>query len=228
MKVCALLLALGALAFPALAAETPDAPAVASRTLPWEGGALHLLEAGPLAGATTGPPVLLLHGARFEAATWRELGTLELLAAAGHRAVAPDLPGFGASDPAPLADDFLPALVERLGLDAVVLVAPSMSGRLAFPFVLDHSERVAGFVAVASVGIPEHRARLGGIRVPLLAVWGEKDAVVPPTLGRELVEAVPGAEWLLLPGASHPSYLDRPEPFHRALLDFLARVAAGS
>lgn len=212
--------ALAALAVPALAAQVPEASAAASRTVPWEGGSLHLLATGPAAG----PAVLLLHGARFEAATWRQLGTLDLLAAAGYRALALDLPGFGGSDPVPVADDFLASFLDALGLAEVVLVAPSMSGRFAFPLVLDHPARVAGFVAAAPVGVPEHRARLGGIRVPLLAVWGEEDAVVPPALGRELVEAVPGAEWLLLAGASHPSYLDRPEPFHRALLDFLARV----
>jgi len=41
--------------------------------------------------------VLLLHGARFTSQTWIDLGTVELLARAGHRVVAVDLPGCGAS-----------------------------------------------------------------------------------------------------------------------------------
>ena len=39
------------------------------------------------------PTVLLLHGAAFSSATWRDLHTLQLLAASGHRAVAIDVPG---------------------------------------------------------------------------------------------------------------------------------------
>ena len=37
--------------------------------------------------------VLLLHGQAFSSQTWLELGTLNLLAAMGHRAVAIDIPG---------------------------------------------------------------------------------------------------------------------------------------
>jgi len=205
-----------------LVAGPPCLRAIESRTLPWEGGELHLLAAGP----GDGPVVLLLHGARFEAETWRELGTLEVLARAGYRALALDLPGFGASDRFPVPDAFLAAVLARLELDRVTLVAPSMSGEVAFPLILDHPERLAGLVAVAPVGIPTHRERLAEIRVPVLAIWGEADTVVSPEIGRQLVAAVPGAEWLSLEGAGHPSYLDRPEEFHRALLDFLARVAS--
>ena len=43
----------------------------------------------------TGPPVLLLHGWPTSSYLWRNL--IPPLAAAGRSAVAPDLPGFGAS-----------------------------------------------------------------------------------------------------------------------------------
>lgn len=36
--------------------------------------------------------ILLLHGARYSAKTWHDLGTLTLLAASGYRVAAVDLP----------------------------------------------------------------------------------------------------------------------------------------
>ena len=44
-----------------------------------------------------GQDILLLHGAKFQAATWKELRTLDRLDDAGYRPHAIDLPGFGKS-----------------------------------------------------------------------------------------------------------------------------------
>jgi pimeloyl-ACP methyl ester carboxylesterase len=81
-----------------------------------------------------GPPVLLLHGYLMTAhEAWVRTGVAERLAAAGLRAVMPDLRGHGGSaptDPAAyprdiLADDGL-ALIDALGLDDPDLVGYSM------------------------------------------------------------------------------------------------------
>ena len=79
-----------------------------------------------------GRAVVLRHGASFDAATWRKIGTLRALAQAGYRAYAVDLPGFGQSEPGPGgARTWLLALLDALGLQAPVIVSPSMSGRFA-------------------------------------------------------------------------------------------------
>jgi abhydrolase domain-containing protein 14 len=124
--------------------------------------------------------VLLLHGAAFQARTWRELGTLDELARAGFHAVAIDMPGYGDSPQGSLGGaDFLVALLRALSVERAVLVSPSMSGASSLPFVARHPDAVLGLVAVAPVGIAENAAALGDSQVPALLLWGEKDTVVP-------------------------------------------------
>ncbi len=185
------------------------------------------LEGHPVRGLAAGPesgrPVLLLHGGKFSSATWRNLGTLEKLAAAGYRAVAVDIPGFGRSPRWDFDQDvFLAKLLPVLGLQKPVVVAPSMSGRVAFPLILRHPERVTGFVAIAPVGSQRYAPLLAGSAVPTLVVWGERDKVLPVAQAEKLAAGFEDATVVILPAARHPVYLDQTVRFHGALLEFLA------
>lgn len=213
--------AAGAAANDAGAEETGvEATQIEQREVTVAGGRVRVLEAGP-AGA---PVVLLLHGGRFSSETWRELGTLGVLAEADLRVVAPDLPGFGASERGTgERGAFLAAFLDALAIERATVVAPSMSGSFAFPFVLAHPERVAAFVPVAPAAIPPSAETLASIEVPTLVVWGSADTTFPPSDGRALARAIEGAELLVLEGASHPCYLDDPETFHARLKDFVPR-----
>ncbi|HEX9795260.1 MAG TPA: alpha/beta fold hydrolase [Planctomycetota bacterium] len=198
--------------------RSPD-PAVAEQWLDLPAGRIHSLQAGPPGG----DPVLLLHGAAFQAETWRETGTLAALAGAGYRAVALDLPGYGGSPASPLAGaEFLGAALDALRMEAAVVVAPSMSGGFALPFLIAHPERVRGLVAVAPVRIPQYAGALEGFATPALLVWGRLDRVVPLAHAELLANALRNARTEILDGAGHPCYLDAPVEFHRALLEFLA------
>ncbi|MEE8523036.1 MAG: alpha/beta hydrolase, partial [Thermoanaerobaculia bacterium] len=91
-----------------------ESPVIVSRELKLQGSRLHLLTAGN----PRGPGVLFLHGGRFSSETWRELGTLELLARRGYHVVALDLPGFGKSEetsipPGDVLASLLPLLSDR-------------------------------------------------------------------------------------------------------------------
>ncbi|MCH8155003.1 MAG: hypothetical protein IH786_07030, partial [Proteobacteria bacterium] len=66
---------------------------IAKSSVEFQGHKLHLLTAGPEKGRA----VLLLHVGRYHSGTWKKLGTLDVLADAGYRAVAIDLPGAGKS-----------------------------------------------------------------------------------------------------------------------------------
>lgn len=202
---------------------------------------LHLLAAGPPNAPRS---VLLLHGACFDSETWRGLGTLTQLAERGVRVVAIDLPGFARSEASDLAEGallaaLLPVLERELGLVRPVVVAPSMSGRVVFPFlavgtsaapIVDRAadraadpgaDRIAGLVALAPDGIPQFEDVLADLQLPTLIVWGSADHIVPIELGRRMHALVAGSRLEILEGAGHASYLDRPDAFHAALIGFL-------
>ena len=62
-----------------------------SRWIEVEGGRVHYL----IEGDDKGRPVILLHGSRFQAETWKQIGTMKALAQAGYKVIAVDLPGYG-------------------------------------------------------------------------------------------------------------------------------------
>ncbi len=183
-----------------------------------EASRVRYLEAGPAGGQT----VVLLHGMRFTSETWRELGTIERLAEAGHHVVALDLPGYGNSERSSVAPEgyLSKALDALLPGEKVAIVSPSMSGGFSLPFVARHADRVAGYVLVAPVGIDQYKGELHDAKVPTLVVWGENDTVFPVAQADVLADAL-GGTTLILEGASHPAYLDRPDEFHLELLTFL-------
>src|SRR5215211_6063396 len=79
-----------------------------------------------------GPPLLLLHGFADSADTWRIV--LDRLARAGRRALALDLPGYGAASPLkggailPQLDSFARAGVEHMGEKGAIVAGNSLGG----------------------------------------------------------------------------------------------------
>ncbi len=189
-----------------------------SRWIEVEGGRVHYL----IEGDEKGRPIVLLHGARFQAETWKQIGTMKALAQAGYKVIAVDLPGYGKSSPSRGdARTWLRGLLDVLEVEKPVVVSPSMSGRFALPLVTEEPQRVSGFVAVAPVGIPDYKDQLHRITAPVLAIWGERDEVVPQEQADLLVGSVKRGRKVIASGASHAVYMDDPAAFHEELLGFL-------
>ena len=133
---------------------------------------IHILAAG----APGGCDIIMLHGMKFQAETWRELNTLDRLAAAGHRVLALDMPGFGksaASSEQPAS--VLKEVIAREKLTNPVLIGPTMGGRICLEFAIDNPELVGGLVLVGAVGVRENKDRLAGIKISCLIIWGGND-----------------------------------------------------
>jgi pimeloyl-ACP methyl ester carboxylesterase len=101
--------------------------------------------------AGAGPVVVLLHAGVADRRMWA--GTLPVLAAAGFRAIAADLPGFGdapaaAGEPAPWTAVL--ETLDGLGVEHAVVVGNSFGGAVALRIAVLAPARVAGLVLVSS------------------------------------------------------------------------------
>jgi pimeloyl-ACP methyl ester carboxylesterase len=122
------------------------------------GGRVHVLEKG------AGLPVVLVHGSGLAAGFFLPLlNELE-----GVRALAPDLPGSGLSDPIDLPRHryheamvaWLDRLLDALELDTTALLGHSAGGVWALRYALAHPERVKRLVLIGPPALPKTRCPL--------------------------------------------------------------------
>lgn len=62
--------------------------------------------------------------------------------------------------------------------------------------------------------------RVGEAKIPLLAIWGDADSVVPPTNAKRIAAAAPHAVFETITGGTHAITYSEPERVSTALIRF--------
>jgi len=117
------------------------------------------------------------------------------------------------------------------------LVEPTLKRWFTEPFLAKHPpvvERVARMIrstpalgyagcchAIPKIDVTD---RLKEIACPARVIVGEQDVGTPVAMSRTIQEAIPGADLVIVPSASHLSNLEQPAGFNQALQEFFARV----
>jgi haloacetate dehalogenase len=174
-----------------------------------------------------GPAVLLLHGFPETHVCWQRVAP-EL--AAGHRVVAPDLRGYGASEaPAggPSGEGYskrelaaeLVALMAALGHERFAVVGHDRGARVAYRLALDHPERVTRAAVLNVVPTIDQFERMAG--GPSLGYWPWFLLAQPAPFPERILGADPAAlvEHVFNTWASRPEAIDpeRRDAYRRAL-----------
>ncbi len=104
-------------------------------------------------GNASADPVLMLHGEPSWSYLYRKM--IPIVVGAGHRAIAPDLPGFGRSDkPVERSDytyqrhvNWMQSVIDSLDLNNITLVCQDWGGLIGLRLVAENPERFARVVA---------------------------------------------------------------------------------
>ncbi|MGH3516680.1 MAG: alpha/beta hydrolase [Haloechinothrix sp.] len=142
------------------------------------------------------PRFVLLHGYCDSADTWQ--GVLRELGAAGHSAIAVDLPGFGEADPLrpgqilPQLDAFVAAVIkEQSPRGDVVLVGNSLGGTMSLRAAQNPWLPIAGVLSIATPGFADGWLVRTIGRYPLpLRLFTALPVPVPRFLVRAVADAV--------------------------------------
>jgi 2,6-dioxo-6-phenylhexa-3-enoate hydrolase len=147
-----------------------------------------------------GIPAILLHGSSLGSSADVFRRNLAALGSQGVRGIAPDLPGFGKSDPpkdpggAP-GKTFVLRFMDALGLERAALIGHSSAGNAVVTTALEHPERVSHVIILGTGSLlpPLERAgaKVGGREEAAQARLEERMVKNEPTLDdtRALLEA---------------------------------------
>jgi pimeloyl-ACP methyl ester carboxylesterase len=118
------------------------------------------------------------------------------------------------------ADEMLPKLLASENLSN-----PSLATRTR---KIMASQPIEGIVAALGAlrDRPDSRPTLPTIRVPVMVMVGEHDAVTPPADAEAMAASIPDARFAVIPKAGHLSPLENPRRVNRLLREFVGALPA--
>ncbi|MFP3278933.1 MAG: alpha/beta hydrolase [Candidatus Micrarchaeota archaeon] len=166
--------------------------------------------------------IVLLHGYSFESSVWDKISLPNALNKIGYNVYAIDEPEFPKSRNKQISTDlffdFLKNFITQLG--GSCLLGSSAGGYLAAKFSEENASLVKCLILVGAGNLNEIRS-LSGIK--LLGVWGSLDNTFSPESASKEIERL-GGKFVIINGARHACYLDRPDDFNKIVVNFLEKL----
>ncbi len=123
-----------------------------------------------------------------------------------------------------LGDHVLPRPVVELSLQDLYAdprrIGPELVDR-HFELLLREGNRRALRLLLQRQRPGEDADRLAQLRVPTLVLWGERDRVLPPSVGAEFAHRIPGAKLQVFQNLGHLPHEEDPPRTVKALQEFL-------
>lgn len=179
-------------------------------------------EVAYLESSGTGRPVLFAHGNSSSSGTWR--GMLDGPFGQRYRCLALDLPGHGASAPAPDPATYslpgyatvLTGFAAGLGASDAVIVGWSLGGHIAL-------EAATAMEELGTGDFTDEVTIVGALTRPLAIPHGEGEQLVNLAFIEQLtIPALWRGKVQVIPGAGHAAHQETPEAFSDLLEQFIA------
>ncbi|HVF67748.1 MAG TPA: alpha/beta fold hydrolase [Pyrinomonadaceae bacterium] len=143
---------------------------------------------------------------------------------------------FGGPRHCPPAPETLQAIASTKGLNTEERVRENLLLAFSPEFVVNNSGEVERVIRLrAENDVPEYaylrqlqaamafdaEGRVAGIEAPTLVITGDADVIVPHENSLNLAAKIPGATLRVVEGGSHTFFIERPEEFNSAVIEFI-------
>ena len=145
---------------------------------------------------------------------------------------------YGGAGHVPPSAETLAAIASTKGLNTEERVRENLLLAFSPRFAAGHPAEVERVIALrAGNHVPEYAylrqlqaavafdasGRVPDIKAPTLVLTGDADAIVPHQNSLNLAATIPGATLRVIPGGSHAFFIEQPEEFNRAVVEFIGQ-----